>query len=98
MSNQYLFDIISFKLCYNNNKHPLLCFNSKITFISLHWALDPILLTLNAESIERRQESKNNFLLVYNCLSVIDIMLVAVYSVISLAIVQPVGLIFDLVK
>ena len=64
---------------------------TEITFISLHWALDPILLTLNAESIEGRQESKNNFLLVYNCLSVIDIMLVAVYSVISLAIVSIIG-------
>ena len=58
-------------------------------FIDLHWALDPILLVDTALSIEGRQESKNNFLLVYNCLSVIDIILVAIYSVISLAMEQP---------
>ena len=59
--------------------------------ISLHWALDPIRLTDNAESIEGRQESKNNFLLVYNCPSVILIILVAIYSVISEPIVSIIG-------
>ena len=42
--------------------------------------------SINAEST--RTESKNNFLLVYNYLSVILIILVAVYSIISLAIVS----------
>ena len=59
--------------------------------MNLYWALDPILLTDNALSTEGRHESKNNFLLVYNCPSVIDIILVAIYSVISLAMVSIIG-------
>ena len=53
--------------------------------------MDPILLAGNALSIEGRQESKGNFLLVYDCLSVIGIVLVAVCSVISLAMVSIIG-------
>jgi hypothetical protein len=58
---------------------------------NLHCALEPILLTERPESIDGRNESRNNILFKYNCPSVIDITLVATNSVISDEIVSTIG-------
>jgi hypothetical protein len=73
------------------NKRINIKINKQSSTLKKSTAFDPILVTDNALSIEGRQESKNSFLLVYNCPSVIDIILVAIYSVISLAMVSIIG-------
>ncbi len=80
----------------NNVSKDLEFVNSDLTpketcLISLHWALEPILVTDKEQSIAGLKASINKDLLVYNWPSVIEMRLVFIKSVISELIVSTIG-------